>query len=139
MAGSTVSFQIEKYGFDVTIPIFPGTGPLVTVPDPSHVRKVLRDNEQSGTHLLTMGDHFLAHNTLVALREQTNSGMVKKDVIGTDKQDDGAAIRLFHSNALRACLVPSQETVDPRFTLLFPVNFAFGMSPYYFCMLHTFT
>ena len=63
MAGSTVSFQIEKYGLEVVVPIFPGTGPLVTVPDPSHVRKVLRDNEQSGTHLLTMGDHFLAHNT----------------------------------------------------------------------------
>ncbi|KAG2345621.1 hypothetical protein BDR05DRAFT_974960 [Suillus weaverae] len=100
---SQVRVLIGKFGFTFSIPIFP-TGPLVTVPDPSHVQKVLRNNEQSGTHLLSVGDHCLTHQTLVALRKEPNSGMVKKDVENTDKQDDGAAIRLFHSNALRACL-----------------------------------
>ncbi|KAG1737823.1 uncharacterized protein EDB91DRAFT_1035526, partial [Suillus paluster] len=53
---------------------------------------------------LSVGNHCLTHQTLVALRKEPNSGMVKKDVENMDKQDDGAAIRLFHSNALQACL-----------------------------------
>ncbi|KAG1842884.1 hypothetical protein DFJ58DRAFT_844539 [Suillus subalutaceus] len=99
-----LTFSIEKFGFIFNIPIFP-TGPLVTVPDLSHVQKVLRNNKQSGTHLLSAGNYCLTHQTLVALCKEPNSGMVKKDVENTDKQDDGAAIRLFHSNALRACLM----------------------------------
>lgn len=128
LASATVPFSIEKYGYNVSIPVFPGTGPLVTIPDPSHVRKVLRDNEQSGTHLLTLGDHYLAHATLVALRERPQSGLVKKDVEGTDKQDDGAAIRLYHSNALRACLANNGESVDSPFSLVFVLHFVFGVS-----------
>ncbi|KIK95293.1 hypothetical protein PAXRUDRAFT_33050 [Paxillus rubicundulus Ve08.2h10] len=90
------------------IPILP-TGPLVTIPDPSHVQKVLRNNEQSGTHLLTLGNHCLSHRTLVALRGEDGSGLVKKDIENTDKQDDSVAIRLFHSNALCATLMPDER------------------------------
>lgn len=96
----------------------------LTLPDPSHVVKVLRDNEQSGTHLLSMGDEFLAYITLVELRDQPDSGLVKKDVEGTDKQDDGAAIRLFHSNALSACL--SGDSLQPQFRFAFILHFMFG-------------
>jgi hypothetical protein len=98
-ASEHLTFSIEKFGFIFSIPIFP-TGPLVTVPDPSHVQKVLQNNKQSGTHLLSVGNHCLTHQTLVVLCKEPNSGMVKKDVENTDKQDDGVAIRLFHSNAL---------------------------------------
>lgn len=125
-ASGSVSLSIEKYGYEVTIPVFSGTGPLVTIPDPSHVRKVLRDNEQSGTHLLTLGDHYLAHTTLVALQVHPQSGLVKKDVVGTDKQDDGAAIRLYHSNALRACFTIDGGSVNSQFALVFVLHFVFG-------------
>ncbi|KAG2150840.1 hypothetical protein DEU56DRAFT_728609 [Suillus clintonianus] len=124
-ASEHLTFSIEKFGFIFSIPIFP-TGPLVTVPDPSHVQKVLRNNEQSGTHLLSVGDHCLTHQTLVALRKEPNSGMVKKDVENTDKQDDGAAIRLFHSNALRACLTGDGQSIQKPYHLAFAVHFICG-------------
>ncbi|KAG1720670.1 hypothetical protein EDB19DRAFT_1835851 [Suillus lakei] len=73
-ASEHLTFSIEKFGFIFSIPIF-STGPLVTVPDPSHVQKVLRNNEQSRTHLLSVGNHCLTHQTLVALRKEPNSGM----------------------------------------------------------------
>ncbi|KAG2108271.1 uncharacterized protein F5147DRAFT_652986 [Suillus discolor] len=84
-----LTFSIKKF-----------SGPLLTVPDMSHIQKVLRNNEQSGTCLLSVGNHCLTHQTLVTLWEEPNSGMVKKDVENTDKHNDRAAIRLFHSNAL---------------------------------------
>lgn len=98
----------------------------MTVPDPSHIQKVLRNNEQSGTRLLSVGDHCLTHQTLVALRKEPNSGMVKKYVENTDKQDDGAAIRLFHSNALEACLMGDGQSIQKPYHLAFAVHFVCG-------------
>ncbi len=121
-----IHFSLDKYGIKLSIPIFPGSGPLVTLPDPAHVQKVLRDNEQSGTHLLTLEGEYLVHRTLVDLRDQPGSGMVKKDVINTDKQDNGAAIRLYHSKALQACLRTDSNAVDPRFRGAFVIHFVFG-------------
>ncbi|KIJ37041.1 hypothetical protein M422DRAFT_107508, partial [Sphaerobolus stellatus SS14] len=54
------------------------------------------------------------------------SGMVKKDVENTDKQDDGAAIRLFHAQALKACMSKDNKSVKPRFRLAFALHFVFG-------------
>lgn len=98
----------------------------MTIPDPSHIQKVLWNNEQSGTHLLSVGDHCLTHQTLVALRKEPNSGMVKKDVENTDKQDDGAAIQLFHSNALQACLMGDGQSIQKPYHLAFAVHFVCG-------------
>ncbi|KAG2090511.1 hypothetical protein BD769DRAFT_1395807 [Suillus cothurnatus] len=94
-ASEHLTFSIEKFGFIFSIPIFP-TGPLVTVPNPSHIQKVLWNNKQSGTHLLSVGNHCLTHQTLVVLCKEPNSGMVKKDVENTDKQDDGSIQKPYH-------------------------------------------
>jgi hypothetical protein len=126
LATKHLVFSIERYGFHVRVPIFPGTGPLVNVPDNEHLRKVLRNNVQSGTHTLKLGKHYLGPKTLVQLYEQPGSGMQKKDAVGGDKQDDGAVNRLFHSTAQKACLDSSSERVDPRFIAAFTVHFVFG-------------
>ena len=120
-----VTFKLEKFGISLSAPVFPRTGPLVTIPDPGHVQKVLRDNEQSGTHLLSLGDNVLTHDTLVCLQKEPGSGMVQKDVLNTDKQDDGASIRVFHSNALQVCLSSAKE-VKPEYRMAFVVHFIFG-------------
>ncbi|GJF00922.1 hypothetical protein PsYK624_172260 [Phanerochaete sordida] len=124
-ASDYLVFTIEKFGITVRIPVFPVTGPLVTIPDPGHVQKVLRNNEQSGTHCLSLNENVLTHDTLVSLQKEKGSGMVLKDVVNTDKQDDGAAIRLFHSNALAACM-NAEGTIDPQYRMAFAVHFVFG-------------
>ncbi|KAG1826705.1 uncharacterized protein BJ212DRAFT_1256923 [Suillus subaureus] len=48
--------------------------------------------------------------------------MVKKDVENTDKQDDGAAIQWFHSNALQACLIDVGQSIQKPYHLAFAIG-----------------
>ncbi|EIW76981.1 hypothetical protein CONPUDRAFT_158119 [Coniophora puteana RWD-64-598 SS2] len=123
---SSISFKLEKYGIEFKIPVFAGTGPLVTIPDPSHVQKVTKGNEETGTHLLVLGDHDLSHNSLVELANVPGSGLRRKDVINADSQDEGAAIRLFHSNALAACTTSNGEIVKEGFAGAYAFHFVAG-------------
>lgn len=102
-------------------------------------KKVLRDNEQSGTHILTLGGEYLVYNTLIALHDQEGGGLILKDVVNMDKQDDGAAIWLFYTNALQACLA-EHNTVDLHFRLTFVVHFIFDEYSHFVCpkMAHSY-
>lgn len=72
---------------------------------------------------------YLTHRSLVDLFKTRKSGLVLKDVENVDKQDDGAARRVFHAVALEA----TTEVVDgvtvkrEGFIRLFSYLFVFGM------------
>jgi hypothetical protein len=127
LAKEHLVFDLAEYGLHLQVPVFEKTGPLVTVPDPGHVRKVKRNHEQTGTHCVTIGDNFLGQPTLMSIQQEEGSGMRKRDVVSTDKQDDGAAIRLYHANALRVCTTP-EGGVKPEYRLPFVMHFVFGTS-----------
>jgi len=58
-----------------------------------------------GTHTASMGTGFLVNRSLVDLFEIEGSGLQLKDVENVDKQDDGAARRVYHLVALTATTI----------------------------------
>src|SRR5882762_1784199 len=92
------------YGVYLTAPVFK-TGPLISVTDPPHSRKTGRNQPQYGTHTASMGTGFLVNRSLVDLFEIEGSGLQLKDVENVDKQDDGAARRVYHLVALTATTI----------------------------------
>ncbi|KAJ6462923.1 hypothetical protein C8R45DRAFT_1177792, partial [Mycena sanguinolenta] len=88
----------EKYGIFLSCPVYADTGHIATT-DPDHARKTVRNNFMYGTHLLTIGFSFLCHAVLMFLLTLVGVCLYIKDIFNPDKQDDGAARRLF-TNAL---------------------------------------
>ena len=79
-----------------------------------------------------MGIGYLVSTSLVELYQTGCTGLQQSDVRDVDKQDDGAARRLFHHQALSATLesddsVPSLRLRD-SLRGLFVYLFVFGMS-----------
>ncbi|EMD33802.1 hypothetical protein CERSUDRAFT_76503 [Gelatoporia subvermispora B] len=95
-------YSYPLYGINLHAPVFKETGPLVSVSDPQHGRKTARNQPQHGTHTASLGRGYLVNRSLVQLYTVRNSGLVQRDVVDVDKQDDGAARRLFHHTALAA-------------------------------------
>ena len=107
--GSPLSYDYPMYGISLRAPVFDITGPLVSVQDPNHARKTCRNQPQHGTHTASLGRGYVVNRSLVALQETEGSGLVRRDVENVDKQDDGAARRLFHEKALSAMVSNSPE------------------------------
>lgn len=97
-----LTYTNTEYGVHLSAPIFDSTGPLICVTDPDHARKTMRNQPQYGTHTASMGSSYIVNRSLVRLYEQPDSGLVQRDVRNTDKQDDGAAHRSFHEQALKS-------------------------------------
>ncbi|KAH9929249.1 uncharacterized protein B0H18DRAFT_874117 [Fomitopsis serialis] len=106
------SYEYPAYGVLLKAPVFSITGPVVSIQDPEHARKTARNQPQHGTHTASLGQGHLVYRTLVALNEVPGSGLVLSDVQNVDKQDDGAARRMFHAVALKATTyeVPGKTT-----------------------------
>jgi hypothetical protein len=94
------------------------------VQDPEHARKTLRNNFLSGTGLLDVGDSCVAYELLLRMQELPGHGMLKSDLEGVDKQDDGAAVRLFHSAALQSLVLEGEIRKDLKGTFI--MLFVFG-------------
>jgi hypothetical protein len=121
-------YAYPLYGISLRAPVFKKTGPLISVTDPPHARKTCRNQPQYGTHTASMGIGYLVNRSLVDLYQIPDSGLVRRDVEDVDKQDDGAARRLFHIKALTAATVEDGgvRKVRDGFIGLFVYLFIFG-------------
>ena len=107
-------YNHKLYGMDLSVPVFLITGPVVSITDPWHARKTCRNQPQHGTHTATLGKTYLVNRSFVDLYEMPASSLVVSDVKDVDKQDDGAARRLFHHMAFAATTTGSGKDTAPR-------------------------
>jgi hypothetical protein len=124
---SRLEYSNEKYMIKLGCPIFDDTGPLVPVTDPSHARKTARNNFTYGTHLLTLGNSYLCHSVLMELLKIDNCPLYVKDVYNVEKQDDGAARRLFISSIFSLLVDEKGQLVDEKFEGFWVLSFIFGL------------
>ncbi|KAI0676073.1 hypothetical protein C8Q78DRAFT_1075017 [Trametes maxima] len=98
--------------------------------DPQHARKTCRNQPQHGTHTASLGRGVVVNRSLVALQETGTSGLMRSDIENVDKQDDGAARRLFHPTALLAAMTledgEGNTAIKDEFCGLFVYLFIFG-------------
>lgn len=123
-------FDYPLYGVHLRAPGFDTTGPLISVQDPPHARKTCRNQPQHGTHTASLGKGHVVNRSFVQLYETGISGLQLRDVQDVDKQDDGAARRIFHHMALAVTTserVDGSREVRPEFTGLFVYLFIFGL------------
>ncbi|PKY28443.1 hypothetical protein RhiirB3_391046 [Rhizophagus irregularis] len=74
--------------------------PIVRVQDPKHAKKTARNQLFTGARLLSLGIGTARYDQLFQLAHQDQHVLLKRDVLNVDKQDDGAAYRMFHSENL---------------------------------------
>ncbi len=124
-----LAFDYPSYGVRLRAPVFATTGPLISVQDPPHARKTCRNQPQHGTHTASLGKGYVANRSFVQLYETGISGLQLRDVQDVDKQDDGAARRMFHHMALSATTLEKLDgsrDIRPEFLGLFVYLFIFG-------------
>ncbi|KAF8074050.1 hypothetical protein FPV67DRAFT_784077 [Lyophyllum atratum] len=124
-----ISYEYPLYGVYLKAPVFRHTGPVVSITDPPHARKTGRNQPQHGTHTASLGTGYLVNRSLVGMYECGGTGLVHRDVENVDKQDDGAARRVFHANALRAITdetLPMKREIKEGFNGLFVYLFVLG-------------
>ncbi|KAL6297866.1 hypothetical protein BKA93DRAFT_820633 [Sparassis latifolia] len=125
-----LSYAYTLYGVELKAPVFKQTGPLMSVTDPLHARKTARNQPQHGTHTASCGEGYIVDHSLIDLYEASDFGLVLHDVENVDKQDDGAARRMFHYVALTAATDTNnnQRTVKDGFSGIFLVEHFFGLA-----------
>ena len=64
------------------------------------LKKTARNQLFTGARLLSLGIDTARYDQLYQLAHQDEHTLLKRDVLNVDKQDDGAAYRMFHSNNL---------------------------------------
>ncbi|PKC16096.1 hypothetical protein RhiirA5_257139, partial [Rhizophagus irregularis] len=89
------------------------------VQDPKHAKKTSRNAIMSGARLLTFGNSTVRFEQLLKLSHIPNSVMYRQDVIKLDRQDDGAAYRVFCSGNLQNCYGIIKEDMRGIFVYLF--------------------
>lgn len=142
--------QNPTYGVDISTPVFK-TGPLILLQDNDHGVKTARNNEYSGTHLITLGRSVITFGHVVdlfkrsvswaeaALKEGRPPARVLKarDIFKVDKQDDGAARRFFHSYTLQLMThlpvrpdgsLSTEPEISEGFEGMFSFHYVFGAS-----------
>ncbi|EIW56114.1 uncharacterized protein TRAVEDRAFT_50602 [Trametes versicolor FP-101664 SS1] len=123
-----IAYEYKHYGIELRAPVL-ATGPLISCQDPQHARKTSRNQPQHGTHTASLGRGVMVNRTLVSLQETGTSGLVRRDIENVDKQDDGAARRLFHPTALQAMTKTDEKgtlCVHDEFRGLFVYLFILG-------------
>lgn len=93
---------------------------MISVTDPPHGRKTCRNQPQYGTHTASLGVGFLVNHSFVDLYGKEGSGLQLRDVDNVDKQDDGAARRIFHSKALRAATLEITSQSGAKLSRILP-------------------
>jgi len=123
-------YDYPLYGVHLRVPVFK-TGPLISISDPPHGRKTCRNQPQYGTHTASLGIGYVVNHSLVALYDTHSSGLVLRDIHNVDKQDDGAARRVFHHQVLEAATITeggSGPKIRDSFHGIFVYLFIFGVS-----------
>ncbi|KAH9853326.1 hypothetical protein C2E23DRAFT_859281 [Lenzites betulinus] len=125
-----LAYDYPLYEVRLRAPVFANTGPLISVQDPPHARKTCRNQPQHGTHTASMGKGFIVNRSFIQLYETQIPGLQLRDVQDVDKQDDGAARRMFHPMALSATTTENLDgsrEIRPEFLGLFVYLFIFGI------------
>jgi hypothetical protein len=122
-----LSYTNETYGIHTSCPVYEDTGPHIACTDMEHARKGVRNNFLSGTHFLVMGLLYLCHAVLMWLFTKAGLPLYIRDIFNPEKQDDGAARRLF-VDALFDFLVDSEgNIIDVTFEGFWVLTFISGM------------
>ncbi|TFY79552.1 hypothetical protein EWM64_g4461 [Hericium alpestre] len=121
-------YEHAVYGICIAAVVFPHTGPLVSITDPSHAMKTGHNQPQHGTHTGSFGNSYFVNNSLVELYKMGAAGLQVSDVKNVDKQDDGAARRMFHHRALMATTYEEngELQVHEKFRGMFGYLLVFG-------------
>ena len=122
-ASDVFEFKDSLYGIDFKAPIF-NNRPIVRVQDVKHAKKTAGNQIHYGTRLITFGNSTVRYDQLCDLAKKENSGLCIRDVYNVDKQDDGAAFRVFHSRLLGMC--QDNGIIDPGKLGLFVYLFVLG-------------
>jgi hypothetical protein len=117
-------FEDHSYGICFRAPIFNGK-PLVRVQDIKHAKKTARNQLFTGARLMTLGIGTARYDLVKFLADQQDSVLYRRDVLNVDKQDDGAAFRMFCSEFLEQCA--DSIAMNPELAPLFVYLFVFGM------------
>ena len=92
-----IIFEDKLYNIKFTCPVFPNVGPVIRIQDSKHGKKSGRNALFSGARLLTLGNGTARYDQILKLSKMPNSVLYKRDVENADRQDDGAAYRIFCS------------------------------------------
>jgi hypothetical protein len=98
-ASGFLKFKDSLYRVNFKAPIF-NNRPIVHVQDVKHAKKTARNQIHYRTWLIIFGNSTVHYDQLCDLMKRENSGLYIRDVYNVDKQDDGAAFRVFHSQLL---------------------------------------
>ena len=120
-ASTYFTFDDPFYNVHLKVPIINGK-PLVRIQDPKHAKKTARNQLFTGARLLSLGIDTARYDQLFQLAQ--NHTLLKRDVINVDKQDDGAAYRIFHSETLAQII--ESENVPSNMIGLFVYLFVLG-------------
>ncbi|KAJ7719366.1 hypothetical protein B0H14DRAFT_3900927 [Mycena olivaceomarginata] len=121
-----LSYLNPKFGVFLSCPVYPDTGPHICTTDPDHARKTARNNFLYGTHFLTLGFVYLCHAILMFFLTVIKAPLLIKDLFNPDKQDDGAARRLFAPYIFSFLVDASGNLKHPSLEGLFILAFVFG-------------
>lgn len=75
--------------------IFPNISSILKIQDPKHAKKTACNVMMSGVWVLTFGKSTVCFKQFLKLADFPTSVMFKHDVIKLNRQDDGAAYRVF--------------------------------------------
>ena len=120
-----IIFEDQLYNIKFMCPVFSEIGPVIRVQDAKHGKKSGRNALFSGARLLTLGTGTARYDQILALSKMPDSVLYMRDVENTDRQDDGAAYRIFCSAFLEQ-IYNQNSTQDPNKHGLFIYLFIIG-------------
>ena len=124
-----LEYKDSFYKIHFKVPIYNGKL-FIRVQDPKHAKKTARNQMFSGAKLLSLGIDTVCYDQLFELAHRSQHFLLKRDVLNVDKQDDGAALRTFHSNNLMQ--IPVNNTLTDETIGLFVYLFILGNYLYNF-------
>ncbi|RIA84771.1 hypothetical protein C1645_831811 [Glomus cerebriforme] len=96
-----IIFEDKLYNIKFMCPVFPQIGPVIRIQDSKHGKKSGKNALFSGARLLTLGTGTARYDQILMLSKMPDSVLYKRDVENADRQDDGAAYRIFCSTFLK--------------------------------------
>ena len=118
-------FEDKLYSIKFICPVFPKIGPVIRVQDAKHGKKSGRNALFSGARLLTLGTGTARYDQILKLSKMSDSVLYKRDVENADRQDDGAAYRIFCSAFLEQAYNQDKSqnySKDSLFVYLFIIS-----------------
>jgi hypothetical protein len=115
----------REYGVKMAVPVFNDGEPLINIPDPSHAAKSLRNQELGGAKTLQTGSGAITFALIDTLLDHPERALYNSDLHNLDRQDDGAAKRMFSSDMLET-MIDEKGDVKQNYEGLFLTTFVFG-------------